>query len=149
MEPSVIRLSTYSGKSMRWMLYIAIGFLVLNLTFLAFILISDSEFKSTYALNAGMGFILLLQYVNFAKQERTNFIEFGERVLVYQTTTAFKQKRVEISYADIAQINLGMQEVEVLKQNNERIAIPISTSHYTQRIAFKHQFELLKTQLGV
>jgi hypothetical protein len=96
-----------------------------------------------------MGTILLIQYINATKQERTNFIEFDTDKLIYQTSAAFSQQRIEIAYQNISEIQVHLNEIVISQKDQTVSIIPVSTSDYNQRLAFKHQFEELKKQLGV
>ncbi|TNE70313.1 hypothetical protein EP331_12600 [bacterium] len=148
MEHQNIILSTYSGKSMRWLLYLAIVYLLVTGSILLGRYIGNEDIPFSSITNVLMGILLLIQYFNASKQERTNFIEFDAEKLIFQTSAAFSQKRIEIAYQNISEIQVHLNEI-VISQKDQTSKIPVSTSDYNQRLAFKHQFEELKKQLGV
>jgi hypothetical protein len=148
-ENNVLKLTTYNGRSLKWLLYIGIVLFIANVLIITFVLVDNSELKVSHFLNLLTSVFLIVSFYYQSHQMRTNFIEFGEQSLVYQTSSTFSKNRIEILFNEISGIQIHLNEIEIKKISNEITKIPISTTDYSQRIAFKHQFEELKLRLGV
>jgi len=142
-ENNVIKLTTYNSQSLKWLLYIGLVFFITNVLIITFVLVDNSELKVYHFLNLLTSVFLVTTIYFQSHQIRTNFIEFGEQSLVYQMSSTFSKNRIEILFKDISNINIQLNEIEIKKSSNEVQKIPISTTDYSQRIAFKHQFEEL------
>jgi hypothetical protein len=148
-ENNVLKLTTYNGRSLKWLLYIGLGLFIANVLLITFVLVDNSDLKVSHFLNLMTSVFLIIQFYYQAHQMRTNFIEFGEQSLIYQTSSTFSKNRIDILFNEISGIQIHLNEIEIKKNSNEVLKIPISTTDYSQRIAFKHQFEELKLRLGV